>query len=257
VPEFLADPRLIAILVVVGIAGVARGMSGFGTGMIVAPLAGALYSPHWALIILVVIDLLPTIPLTIPCFRIARWREILPMIVGSFLTLPLGLYLLRVGDPTTLRWVISAAILACVVMLWSGWRYRGRRTDALSAGVGGVAGVLSGIAQIPGPPVLAYWLASDFPATVIRANLLVFFFLGEFVTIGNLAIAGMFVREPVLIAAVATPIYFAALMVGWRLFGLASDRTYRLVTYGLIVCAAILALPLWDGAFAMLAEWMT
>ncbi|MBO6717554.1 MAG: sulfite exporter TauE/SafE family protein [Rhizobiaceae bacterium] len=231
----------------------ARGMSGFGTGMIVAPLAGALYSPKWALIILVIIDLLPIIPITIPCFRIARWREILPMIAGSFLTLPLGLYFLRVGDPVLLRWIISAAILACVLMLWSGWRYRGRRTDALSASVGGVAGVLSGIAQIPGPPVLAYWLASDFPAAVIRANLLVFFFLGEFVTIGNLAVAGMFERGPIMIALAAMPVYFAALMVGWRLFGLASDRTYRLVTYGLIVCAALLALPLWDSAFSMIA----
>ena len=252
-PEFAFDPRLFTLLAVVAIAGVARGMSGFGTGMIVAPLAGALYSPLWALIILVVIDLLPTLPLTIPCLRIARWREILPMMAGSFLTLPLGLYLLRVGDPTTLRWIISAVILACVVMLWSGWRYRGRRTDALSGAVGGVAGVLSGIAQIPGPPVLAYWLASEFPATVIRANLLVFFFLGSFVTIGNLTVAGMFERGPVIIALVAMPIYFAALLVGWRLFGLASERTYRLVTYWLIVLAAILALPLWDGAFAALA----
>lgn len=241
------------MLAVIAIAGVARGMSGFGTGKIVAPLAGALYSPLWALIILVVIDLLPTLPLTIPMFRIARWREILPMMVGSFLTLPLGLYLLRVGDPTTLRWIISAVILACVVMPWSGWRYRGRRTDALSGAVGGVAGVLSGIAQIPRPPVLAYWLASEYPATVIRANLLVFFFLGSFVTIGNLTVASMFERGPVLVALVAMPTYFAALLVGWRLFGLASERTYRLVTYWLIVLAAILALPLWDGAFAALA----
>jgi hypothetical protein len=45
-------------------------------------------------------------------------------------------------------------------------------------------------------------------------------------------------------------------MTGWRLFGLASDRTYRLVTYWLIVLAAILALPLWDGAFAILAAWL-
>ena len=42
------------MLAVVTVAGVARGMSGFGTGMIVAPIAAALYSPRWALVILVV-----------------------------------------------------------------------------------------------------------------------------------------------------------------------------------------------------------
>lgn len=251
---FFAEPELYVLLAVFAVAGVARGMAGFGTGMIVAPLAGALYSPHWALIILVVIDLPATLPLTIPCFRIARWREIVPMLVGSLLTLPLGLYFLRVGDPVLLRWVISAVILACVIMLWSGWRYRGPRPDALSAGVGGVAGILSGIAQIPGPPVLAYWLASDFPAAIIRANLLVFFFLGSFVTIANLAVADMFEIGPVILALIAMPAYFAGLMTGWKLFGLASERTYRLVTYGLIVLAAMLALPVWDGAFAMVAD---
>ena len=253
--ELFADPRLFTLLAVSLVGGGARGMSGFGTGMIVAPVAAALYSPRWALVIIVIIDLLPMLPLTLPAFRIARWREILPVSAGFFLLFPLGLYILRTGNPVALRWVISAAILACVVMLWSGWRYRGRRTNALSASVGGVAGTLSGIASIPGPPVLAYWLASEYPASVIRANLMVFFFLGEFVSVGNLAYAGMFERAPVTIAIIAMPIYFAALLVGWRLFGLASERTYRLATYGLIVCAAVLALPVWESVFAALAGW--
>ncbi len=255
-PELFSDPRLYTLLVVIAVAGVARGMSGFGTGMIVAPLAAALYSPRWALIIVVLIDLLPMIPLTIPMFKIARWREVLPIAFGLFLFFPLGLYILRTGNPIVLRWFISAAILACVVMLWSGWRYRGQRTNLLSGATGGVAGVLSGIASIPGPPVLVYWLASEYPAAVIRANLLVLFFLAEFVSVGNLALAGMFERGPVLVALVATPVYFVALLIGWRLFGLASERTYRLLTYWLIVFAAVLALPVWDGAFAALANWL-
>lgn len=119
-PEFALDPRLVTLLAVIAVAGVARGMSGFGTGMIVAPVAAALYSPRWALVIVVLIDLLPMIPLTIPCFRIARWREVLPIFAGLFVFFPLGLYILRTGNPTVLRWFICAAILACVVMLWSG-----------------------------------------------------------------------------------------------------------------------------------------
>lgn len=252
--EFLSDPRLITLLAVVAVAGVARGMSGFGTGMIVAPVAAALYSPRWAIVILVVIDLLPIIPITIPALRIARWREVLPIFAGLFLCFPIGLYILRNSDPVPLRWAISAVIFACVVMLWSGWRYRGPRTNPLSLATGGVAGVLSGIASIPGPPVLVYWLASAYPAAIIRANLLVLFFLAEFVSVGNLALAGMFERQPVMLALAATPVYFAALHVGGRLFGLATERTYRLVTYWLIVMAAALALPLWDGVFALLAE---
>jgi len=249
----MTDAHFWMLAATVAVAGVARGMSGFGTGMIVAPVAGALYGPQWALVMIVIIDALPTIPLTLPALRHAHWREVIPVTVGALLFFPLGIAILKAGDPAVLRWIISAAILACVAILWSGWRYTGPRNAAVSAAAGGVAGTLSGIAQIPGPPVIAYWMASGAAALIVRANLLTFFFLSEFISIGNLWFAGLFERGPVTVGLAAMPVYFAGLLVGWRLFGLASDRTYRLVTFGLIILAAVLALPVWDSAIAAIA----
>jgi uncharacterized protein len=249
----MTEPQFLLLLGVIAIAGVARGMSGFGTGMIVAPVAGAIYGPQWALVIIVIIDALPTIPVTLPALKYASWHEVVPVTIGALLFFPAGIAILKAGDPIVLRWLISAAILACVAILWSGWRYRGPRNAAVSAGAGGVAGMLSGIAQIPGPPVIAYWMASGAPALIVRANLLSFFFLGEFISFGNLWVADMFERGPVTIGIAAAPGYFVGLLIGWRLFGLASDRTYKLVTFGLVIAAAVLALPVWDGTIAVLA----
>ena len=122
-----------------------------------------------------------------------------PLAIGSFLFLPLGLLILRHGDPILLRWIISAAILACVAILWSGYRYAGPRGPAVSVAAGAVAGTLSGIAQIPGPQVIAYWMASGLPALIVRANLLTLFLIGEFVTLGNLWFTDMLEPEPVTI----------------------------------------------------------
>ena len=251
-PEFFSQPQFLLLLAVIAVAGVARGMSGFGTGMIVAPVAGAIYGPQWALVIIVIIDVLPTIPVTLPALRHATWREVVPVTVGALALFPVGIAILKAGDPVVLRWVISASILACVAVLWSGWRYTGPRNLAVSAAAGGVAGTLSGIAQIPGPPVIAYWMASGAPALIVRANLLSFFFLSEFISVANLWAADMFDRGPVTLGIAAMPLYFAGLLVGWRLFGLASDRTYRIVTFGLIIAAAVLALPVWDRTIAAL-----
>jgi uncharacterized membrane protein YfcA len=250
VPDIVAEPRFLLLLAVIAVAGVARGMSGFGSGMIVGPVAGALYGPKWSLVTIAILDALPMIPVTLPALKHAVWREIVPVAIGSFLFVPVGIAILKAGDPIVLRWIISGAILACIAVLWSGWRYRGPRNAAVSVAAGGVAGTLSGIAQIPGPPVIAYWMASGLPAVVVRANLLTFFLIGEFVTMGNLWAAGLLEHGPVTIGITAMPVYFLALLAGWALFGLASERIYRLVTFGLIVAAAILALPLWDGAFA-------
>ena len=247
------DLPLAVLLGVVFIAGIARGLSGFGSGMIVAPVAGAIYGPPAALAILVIIDSLPAVPVTIPAMRIARWGEVLPVFLGLFLVFPLGIYILTRGDATTLRWFIAAAIFASVAVLMTGYRYRGPRNVAVSMGVGGVAGLLSGIASIPGPPVIAYWLASDLPVAIVRANLLTFFLIGEVVSAGNIWAAGLFSRGVVMVGLICTPVYFAGLLIGWRFFGMASDRTYRRVTFALILLSAFLALPVFDGLFTGLA----
>jgi uncharacterized protein len=46
------------------------------------------------------------------------------------------------------------------------------------------------------------------------------------------------------IGIAAMPFYFASLLVGSKLHGMASDATYRRVTFVLIVLSAILALPI-------------
>lgn len=247
------DLPLAVLLAVVFIAGIARGLSGFGSGMIVAPVAGAIYGPPAALAIMAIIDGLPTIPVTIPAMRIARWGEVLPVFAGLFLVFPLGIYLLTRGDVTLLRWLIALAIFASVAVLMSGCRYRGPRNVVTSLGVGGVAGFLSGIASIPGPPVIAYWLASDLPVAIVRANLLTFFLIGEVVSIGNIWAAGLFTGPVVMVGLLCVPPYFAGLLIGSRFFGMASEQTYRRVTFALILLSAFLALPLFDSLFTGLA----
>ena len=249
-PEF--DTALVLLLAAIAVAGVARGLSGFGTGMIVAPVAGALYGPKAAVVIMVIIDSLPTIPITIPAFRLALWREVLPILAGMAVFLPAGVWILANGEPTTLRWIVCIAILICAAGLWLGWRYRGPRSGATSFGVGGIAGVLSGIASIPAPPVIFYWMATDLKAAIIRANLLVLFFLSEALSIANLWVAGLFEWEVVAIGLVAIPVYFVAMLAGQRLYGFASDQTYRRITFVLIVLSAILALPLMEPLFRAL-----
>jgi uncharacterized membrane protein YfcA len=244
------DLQLAVLIAVIFVAGVARGMAGFGSGMIVAPVAGAIYGPTAALVILFILDSLPTIPITVPAMKIARWNEVLPAFVGLLLLFPLGLYILVHGDVTTLRWLIALTIFASVAVIGFKYRYRGPRNLATSFSAGGVAGVLSGIAAIPGPPVITYWMASDYPAAIVRANLLSFFGLEALVAAVNLAVAGLFESRIVIAGLICAPFYFAGLTIGGRLFHRSSEQAYRAVTFALILLSAFLALPLFDRLFA-------
>ncbi len=242
-PMPLFDAALAALALTVFVAGVARGLAGFGTGMIVAPIAGALYGPLAAVVIIVVIDLLPSLPVTTPALRIARWREVLPILAGMAVSVPAGVWLLSSAPELALRLGIAAVILFCAATLWRGWRYNGERTLPKSLGVGAVAGVLSGVAQIPGPPVLIYWLASPLPASLVRANLLSVFFLSTFLTLASLYANDLFTADTVMIGLLMSPVYFAGTLTGWAFYSRTSDALYRQITLGLVVLSAALSLP--------------
>lgn len=243
------DTPFLVLLGVIFLAGIARGLSGFGTGMIVAPVAGAIYGPKAALTLLVLIDILPALPVTVPAFRIARWREVLPILAGMVAGVPLGVWVLVNGDELVLRWLICLTILGCVAVLWLRYTWQGPRNAGVSLGVGGVAGILSGIASIPGPPVIAYWMTAGLPAAIVRANLLTLFFLSTFIGLANIAVAGIFAWDIAMRALIAAPHYFLGIVIGTQAFSKGGERLYRIATFVLILLAAVLALPAFDRVF--------
>ena len=240
-------PALWAVMAAVLTAGVVRGFSGFGTAMVVGPVAAAAYSPQTAVIVIVIIDSLPILPLVVPALRKVDPREIGPVAAGYALALPLGIWFLTAGDPIMLRWFMSMVIFLVVLVLWSGWRYRGPRTVPVRAGVGGISGFLGGSTSLSGPPVILYWMALRTGAGYVRANLLVYLFIAELFAIGGYFLSGLLTAPAISIGITVAPIYLAGLLVGGALFGRASEATYRRIALLIVLCAAVLAMPVLDG----------
>ncbi|QKV20756.1 sulfite exporter TauE/SafE family protein [Oricola thermophila] len=229
------------------VAGIVRGFSGFGTGMIIGPVGAMTFGPQAAIVILLVIDSLPMLPLILSALKKVSLRELLPVAAGYGLILPLGIWFLKTGDTVTLRWFMSLVILVAAAILWSGWVYRGPRNLAVRIGVGGISGFLGGAAGVSGPPVILYWMALSTGAGLVRANLLVYFALAQVLSGTGLVVAGIVNRESLMLGLVCAPLYLVALLVGARLFGLASESTYKRVALLIVIAAAIMTLPVLDG----------
>ncbi len=241
------DPAFWAVFVAVGVAGIVRGFSGFGSGMIVGPVAAAAYSPQAAVVILLIIEVLPTIPLVIAALRKVKLKEIAPIVAGYAMLLPLGLWFLTTGEATVLRWFMSISILAVVVVLWTGWQYQGPRTVPVRIGVGGLSGFLGGAISVPGPPVILYWMALRTGAGFVRANLIVYFAATSIVAGIGLYLSGLLTPPAVGTGAAMMPVFLVTLLVGARLFGMASETTYRRIALVIVLAAAVLTVPALDG----------
>lgn len=237
-----------AIALLVGVsflAGLARGFSGFGGALIFMPLASALVGPRVATVALLLADAVMTAPMLPNGWRNANRRETFVMLAGAVAGVPAGAAALAHLPPLTVRWGICALVFAMLVLLASGWRYRGRPKAPLTVAVGAVAGFFGGAAQLSGPPVVAYWLGGALPAERMRASIVLYFALGSVLSAASYYFNGLFVTQAFVVAALAGPSFGLGLLIGARLFGLASEETFRRICLGLIAAAAILGLPVY------------
>ena len=237
---------LLTMILISFVGGAVRGFAGFGAGMIIMPVASAIFDPRLAVAAAIIIDFVVTLPLVPPAMKKCDWRTITPAILGTIATIPLGTFVLVNADPQNVRWGISIMIMLMLGLLLSGWRYKGRPTTLASLGVGGIAGFLSGLAQIPGPPVVTYWMSGPFPIGIIRANLIVFFFFEAILASGAYLFSGLFTPQVLSLVVLVVPTYALAIWTGARLHGLATEHSFRIVAYILIAIAAFTSLPALD-----------
>lgn len=239
-------PALLATLGAALLAGLARGFSGFGSALIFVPLASAALGPKVAAPLLMLVDNFTTLPLLPPAWGKADRRQVAVLAAGALVGAPIGTWLLLRADPEMLRWGFCGLALAMLALLASGWRYHGRPAVPLSLLVGGASGVCSGAAQMGGPPVVAYWLGGAIPASRVRANLMLFFGVNGLISAGVYLLGGLLGPEVLLLALLMAPTYAIGVWGGSKLFGRASDATFRRACFWLIALAAVVGMPFWD-----------
>ena len=247
IPAEVSTGAAIAICAIALLAGTARGFSGFGAALIFMPLATSVAQPRLVAALLLIIDFVGAAPLVPNAWRQADRKATAIMVAGSAVGIPIGTYLLTRLDPVTTRWIISTFVFALLLLLLSGWRYRGQDHAALSVGIGGLSGFCSGLAQTGGPPIVGYWLGRPIESKVARANILLFFGASDVFAAISYAASGLVTPQAISFSLIVGPVYAAAIWLGARLFGRASEKLFRAICYGLIVAAVIIGLPALDG----------
>ena len=146
------------------------------------------------------------------------------------------------------RKIITAVFVAALLLLLlSGWRYRGKDHIPLSVGIGALSGFCSGLAQTGGPPIVGYWLGRPVASQIARANIVLFFAASDFFSVISYAATGLINRDAILFSFLIGPVYAAGIGFGSRLFGRASETLFRGICYALITLAVIFGLPALDG----------
>src|SRR3954471_23420805 len=247
-PKDVSLTIAMALCAVAFVSGTARGFSGFGSALIFMPLASSIAAPRLVAALLLIIDFVAAAPLLPDAWRKADRKATAVIVLGALIGVPIGTYFLSVLEPVTTRWIISCFVAALLLLLLSGWRYRGKDHAWISVGIGGLSGFCSGLAQTGGPPIVGYWLGRPIASVVARANILLFFGASDFFSAVSYALAGLITADALRFSFLVGPVYGIGVWFGASLFGRASETLFRSICYALIAAAVIIGLPALDSA---------
>lgn len=237
-PESVISTAQVVAMAVAGLAGVIRGITGFGGAMVMTPPLALLLGPQFAVPIVLLLEAFAGAPMMRDAARTATWRTLAPIALAACATVPLGGYVLVHADQDVLRRAIAAVVFVFALLLLKGARYTGAHGMPSSLALGALSGTLLGATGIGGPPVILYLLSGPDPVHVTRANLTLFVALIAVAGLAMLASRGILNGAALASTLLLAPLYFLGVLAGARLFTRFSDRRFRQFTLALLLAVS-------------------
>lgn len=171
------SPGLIAMLASIAVlAGMAKGLTGFGGALVMAPLWSLLIAVPDVGVLVVLVHAATSLQGVRQWHGHANWRAIVPLGIVAVLCAGGCVEAFRHVDVGAMRRLVACAVLATTAMHLAGWRWRHRGGWLPTIGAGVASGALTALGGLGGPPAF-YYFAGNANGIALRANLLGFFAL--------------------------------------------------------------------------------
>ncbi|WP_102960473.1 sulfite exporter TauE/SafE family protein [Mangrovicella endophytica] len=237
-----------AALIIAGSA-VLRGFTGFGFALAAVPLLGFVLGPTPAVMTAIGLQFVGGLHEAVQVRQVAHWPSLRWLMAGAIVGSPFGTWALAALSVDAARVVIALVCLSAVVLIAAGRSFARHPTSRVTLGIGVLAGLFNGLAAMPGPPVIAYYMAMPMAAAVTRASLMTFFTATAAIALAAAFVAGLWSWQNSLVVAAGFPLMMLGTAAGQALFRRGSDH-HR--TASLVVLAAIAIVSGLQGLAALL-----
>lgn len=235
---------LAASLVAVLVSSILRGITGFGFAIAATPLLAVAYEPRLAVAVVILLQVGIGLIDGPRAWKEAYRPPLTRLIGGAVIGTPLGMSALVVLGDRELRLVVAGLTLCSLVAILRRPGV-GRSTAVPPAVVGFLAGMMNGVAAMPGPPVVAYVLRLPISEALSRALLILFFAVASIIAAVSGLLQGVIGPDSLVIAACSFPALLIGNAFGARLFKWAPSLLYRPTAITLLFAAA--AVAFWRG----------
>ncbi len=254
-PPLLSDPAFYAVaLPAVMLVGLSKGGFGGGVGFVGVPLMALVMPPVQAAAILLPILILMDV------VSLWTWRGVFDrqtlafMLPGAFLGIALGWWTATIVTADAIRLIVgTVAILFVGRWLWQRLRH-GREPTAppnRARGTfwGAVAGFVSFVAHVGGPPFQVYAMPLRLSPALFTGTSVVFFAVTNAVKLVPYFLLGQFDAANLAASAVLMPIAPVFTLLGAWLVRRMRPELFYPFTYGTVGLVAVKLV--WDGAASL------
>ena len=224
------DPSVTVLavgMIVVFLAGLIQGTTGFGFAMIFMPVMLLLVEPEELVPISLILGTLVTAQIVVESRQRIQIERIWPLIVASLAGIPLGVVLLKTFGVGMLKVMIGTLVILFGILFLVGFSRRVQNERAALVPVGFAGGFLAGSISISGPPVIFFLANQGDDKLIFRANLALFLMTVSLVSVMYFGALGDLSRNMIGYASVFTPGLFAGGCAGSRMAHKVKEDVFR------------------------------
>lgn len=218
-----------------------QGLTGFGFALTSIPLISLVVGIKYAVPLGALAGFVVNILLSIQLRKSIDFKSLRFLYVGSFIGIPIGVFVLSKADPDLFQRILGIVILLFVIM--SATNFIKPRTMNLKWGYlfGLFSGMLGGAFNTNGPPVLIYFYLTGKDKLEQKSAITGFFIVASVLIIFTHAVTGLSNSTIFLDAVKFLPFIISGYLLGTLLFKKVSSQMYsKLILFFLFVISVTL-----------------
>ncbi|OGT88959.1 MAG: hypothetical protein A2286_10450 [Gammaproteobacteria bacterium RIFOXYA12_FULL_61_12] len=225
--ESLSLLQLVLMALVLILAYLVRGITGFGSGLIAIPLLAQMLPLSLVVPMVGLLDYFAAASHGVKHREAIAWREILPLMPFTLVGVVTALYLFKTIHAELLLRFLGGFVLLYALYSLFGREPEGGGTRRWAIPAGGLGGLVGTLFGTGGPFYVIYLHLRGLTKTPFRATVATIFLLDGASRILGYFLSGFYSRDTLMLAGAALPVMAVSLYAGGHIHTNISQESFR------------------------------
>jgi uncharacterized membrane protein YfcA len=224
-----------------------RGVSGFGLALVLAPILLLILNSKSIVVINVLLGVLSNIVILPYGYRSVYVKGITPMVLSSLLGIPLGIWIIKIIAPSTLKVLVGGVTIFWAIPLALGVT-RAFTKELTACSISGfLSGFLTTSTSLGGPPVVLFMHNQNWRKETIHSSLAAYFLFSGACSLVAFSVSGVLNTQIAVFVASLVPALLVGTGIGMVTFRRLNQRFFRGLSLAIVVVAGILGIMSGSG----------